>query len=97
MVHYTEKITSVNARGQGSQTRHICWICYTLARDREQAAVQTLPGAIKLTDLVRVTAGTVGRCTTCDMQTAPYQCPGIDTAICESCYGKLVRDPVDIR
>jgi primase-polymerase (primpol)-like protein len=95
--HYTEKIASVNARGRGSQTRHICGTCHASARDREQAAVQTLPGAISITDLVRVTAGTVGRCTVCDMQTAAYHIPGTETAICESCYGKLVREQVDIR
>jgi len=96
-IHYTEKISSVNARGRGSQTRHICGTCYTLARDREQAAVQIVPGSILLDDLVPVRPDNYGKCSVCGLQEAAYCIKDTQTVICSSCYAKVVRDQVDIR
>ena len=97
--HYTEKTSSVKVRGPGTPTRHICRSCYEQARDMEQAAVQILPGAIQLTDLVHVQAhsGTIGMCSACGTDAATYTVPGTETAICQICYSKIAREQVDIR
>jgi hypothetical protein len=97
VVHYTERYQARQARGPKGTSRHICRSCYNKARDREQAAVQILPGAIPLDEVKPITAGLLGRCSVCGLQAATYDHAGSGTAICSRCYEKLVREQVDVR
>jgi len=97
VVHYTERFQARQARGPKERSRHICRNCYNKARDREQAAVQVLPGAIPLDEVRPITAGLLGRCSVCGLQAAGYLHAGSGTAICPVCYEKLVREQVEIR
>ncbi|WP_440950245.1 hypothetical protein [Methanosphaerula subterraneus] len=97
VVHYVERFQARQARGKQEKSRHICRGCFNRARDREQAAVQVLPGAIPLDEVRPITAGLVGRCSVCGLQAATYDHAGSGTAICSRCYEKLVREQVDLR
>lgn len=70
VVHYTERYQARQARGPKEKSRHICRGCYNRARDREQAAVQVLPGAIPLDEVRPITAGLLGPCSVCGLQSA---------------------------
>ncbi|ACL16713.1 hypothetical protein [Methanosphaerula palustris] len=96
LVHYQEKFTAMKNRG-GDHPRRLCRSCYTQAKEREQAAVQVLPGAIPFDEVRPITAGLLGRCSVCGLQAATYDHAGSGTAICSRCYEKLVREQVDVR
>ena len=96
LVHYQEKFTAMKSRG-GDHPRRVCRSCYTQAKEREQTAVQVLPGAIPLAEVQPIASGLLGRCTVCGLQVATYSHADSGTALCSVCFEKLVREQVDIR
>lgn len=96
-VHYTERFQARQARGPNATARRICQGCYTRARDREQSAVQVLPGTLPITEVESIAPGSIGRCDVCGLQAAAYRHAGSSTAICSRCYEKLVQAQRDIR
>jgi hypothetical protein len=96
LVHYQEKFTAMKSRG-GDHPRRLCRSCYTRAKEREQTAVQVLPGAIPLDEVKPIASGLLGRCTVCGLQVATYSHADSGTALCSRCYEKLVREQVEIR
>jgi hypothetical protein len=96
LVHYQEKYQAMKSRG-GDHPRRLCRSCYTRAKEREQTAVQVLPGAIPLAEVKPIASGLLGRCTVCGLQVATYSHADSGTALCSVCFEKLVRDQVDIR
>ncbi|ACL17332.1 sigma-70 RNA polymerase sigma factor region 4 domain-containing protein [Methanosphaerula palustris] len=96
LVHYQEKFTAMKSRG-GDHPRRLCRSCYTQAKEREQTAVQALPGAIPIDEVKPIASGLLGRCTVCGLQVATYSHVDSGTALCSVCYEKLVREQVEIR
>lgn len=98
VVLYKEKPHATRARGPGATTHRICADCYERAKACEAAAITSLPGVIEYAEIVKVdNPERFGRCSVCNLGRVAYQHAASRTVLCQSCYGRIVREAVDIR